>query len=127
MYGCGRELSTVINLTLLLISEIILSVQTSSGQRLSRPTPSRWGRWFLHSFSCLTHSRTCGTTCLHSMAKKKPNEHIVWRLRVPRTLVARVKEIAIQEKRSTTREAECLLEFAVKAYRVGAYQVDLTK
>jgi len=48
------------------------------------------------------------------MPTKRPKEVIVWRLRVSRELAERVKEIADQERRSTTQQAAVLLEKALR-------------
>jgi hypothetical protein len=49
------------------------------------------------------------------MATKKPKEVIVWRLRVRRDLVERVKVLANAERRSTTQQAAVLIEKALEA------------
>jgi len=55
------------------------------------------------------------------MATKKPETTAIWRLRVPKSLVLRVKEMADAEKRSTTKQAHLLIEEAISA-RNGASQ-----
>lgn len=46
--------------------------------------------------------------------KKTQSVTTIWRLRVPASLVRRVKELAAREKRSTTKQAEMLLQRAVE-------------
>ena len=41
----------------------------------------------------------------------------IWRLRVPKTLVAKVKKLAEMQKRSVTKQAELLIEEAVNGKR----------
>lgn len=47
------------------------------------------------------------------MTTKKPQTVTIWRLRVPLSLVAKVKKLAEQEHRSVTKQAQVLLEEAI--------------
>lgn len=47
------------------------------------------------------------------MTTKKP-QTTVWRLRVPLSLVEKIKRLAAAEKRSVTKQAEIVLEEALR-------------